>query len=252
MKPILTETQDTIVVVRLNRGVTNALNLDLLHALDEALDQARKDPNVRGLVLASTSEKFFSIGFDIPQLYDLTKSGFEEFYKTFNRVCLDLFTLPKPTVAAITGHAVAGGCILTLCCDYRFIAEGKKLMGLNEIKLGVPVPYLADSILRSIVGVPHAREIMESGDFYRPEHSLQMGMVDQVMPLQQVLSKAVEKAQLLGSLPQEAFALIKRNRVETIETNYQAHQEEKEKSFIRCWYSDQARQRPHQGQVARA
>lgn len=235
--------QDKVMIVNLNRGVINALNLELVKRLSEAFGKAKNDPEVHGLVLCSSNEKFFCIGFDIPGLYELDQEGFRTFYRTFNNMCLELYTLPKPTTAAITGHATAGGCILALCCDYRLIAEGKKLMGLNEIKLGVPVPYLADRILQSIVGVRYARDIIKIGDFYRPEQSLQMGMVDQVLPLEQVRSQAVEKAQLLGSMNQQAYALIKRNRVETIEEQFLARREEKEKSFLQCWYSDQARQK---------
>jgi enoyl-CoA hydratase/carnithine racemase len=234
--------QDKVMIVNLNRGVINALNLELVKRLSEAFGKAKKDPDVHGLVLGSSNEKFFCIGFDIPGLYELDQEDFTCFYRAFNTMCLELYTLPKPTTAAITGHATAGGCILALCCDYRLIAQGKKLMGLNEIKLGVPVPYLADCILRSIVGIPYARDIMESGDFYRPEQSLPMGMVDQVLPLEQVRSQAVEKAQSLGVMNQQAYALIKRNRVETIEAQFLACRQEKEKSFLHCWYSDQARQ----------
>jgi enoyl-CoA hydratase/carnithine racemase len=233
--------RDKVMTVNLNRGVINALNLELVHRLSEVFRKAKNDPDVHGLVLSSSNEKFFCIGFDIPGLYELNQEDFSCFYRAFNNMCLELYTLPKPTTAAINGHATAGGCILALCCDYRLIARGKKLMGLNEIKLGVPVPYLADCILKSIVGVPYARVIMESGDFYRSEQSLQMGMVDQVLPLEQVRSQAVEKVQLLGSMNQQAYALIKRNRVETIEAQFLACREEKEKSFLQCWYSPPAR-----------
>ena len=109
----------------------------------------------------------------------------------FNQVCMELYTMPKPTVAAVTGHAIAGGCILALCCDYRFAAEGRKLMGLNEIRLGVPVPYLADCVLRQIVGARNAREIMETGEFYLPEQSLQIGMIDRVLPLEKVVADSI-------------------------------------------------------------
>ena len=112
-----------------------------------------------------------------------------------------LFTFPKPTAAAISGHAIAGGCILTLCCDYRYIAEGRKLMGLNEIKLGVPVPYVADCILRSLVGFRHAREIMESGDFYQPETSFQKGLVDAVLPLENVLAPVASRVDIFCQTP---------------------------------------------------
>jgi enoyl-CoA hydratase/carnithine racemase len=216
--------QDTVAIVKLSRGVTNVLDLELVNELDALLGKIEHDPGTSALVLSSSSAKFLSIGFD-------------------NRVCQRLYTLPKPTVAAITGHAVAGGCILALCCDYRLIAEGKKLMGLNEIKLGVPVPYLADCVLQSIVGTRYAREMMDTGEFYPPADALRMGLVDEVLPVGDVTPKAIEKARLLGAWPHEASALIKRNRVEQIEQRVLAQREEKEQQFVDCWYSAEARQR---------
>lgn len=243
MQMIHTEYHDQVAIVKLNRGVTNALNLQLVNALAESLQRVKHDSDVHSLVLGSSNDKFFSIGFNIPQLFELTKDDFKVYYQAFNRVCMDLYTFPKPTIAAITGHAIAGGCILALCCDYRFIAQGRKSMGLNEIKLGVPVPYPGDCILRHLVGIRSAREIMDSGEFYQPEKLLQMGMVDQVSPLEQVLPKAVEKAGLLGAMPQEAFAMIKRNRIEMVEAQVLTRLEEKAQFFIECWYSDKARER---------
>jgi enoyl-CoA hydratase/carnithine racemase len=243
MRLILVEQCDGATVVRLHRGVTNALDLQCVNDLAEVVGEARSDPDVRSLVLTSANDKFFSIGFDIPQLVALGRDEFRHFFRTFNRVCLDLYTLPKPTVAAITGHAIAGGCILALCCDYRLIAEGRKLMGLNEVKLGLPVPYPADCMLRSLIGSRHAREVMESGEFYLPEASLGMGMVDQVLALEQVVERAVEKAVGLGSLPAVAYGMIKRNRVEVVEAEILAQQEEKERLFLDCWTSEEARRR---------
>ncbi len=237
------EYRDHVAIAKLDRAITNSLNLELLNQLAGILQQVKQDSNARGLVLASSNEKFFSIGFDIPRLFELSQEDFRLFYTTYNRVCLDLYTLPKPTVAAITGHAIAGGCILTLCCDYRFIAEGRKLMGVNEIKLGVHVPYPGDYVLRQIVGARIAREAMESGEFYPAEQLLEMGMVDRVLPLDEVLPKAIEKAQSLGAFPQKAYAMIKHNRVETVEAQIRAQLEEKERFFIECWYSDETRQR---------
>jgi enoyl-CoA hydratase/carnithine racemase len=243
MDMVCVEYSDKVAILKLNRSVTNALNLQLVEELGETLREVRHSPDVHSLVLASSNEKFFSIGFDIPQLFELTREDFCSFYRTFNRMCLDLYTLPKPTVAAITGHAIAGGCILALCCDYRLIAAGRTLMGLNEIKLGVPVPYLADRVLWQIVGVRYAREITDMGEFYRPEELLRMGAVDQVLSSEQVLFKSIEKARLLGSLPQEALAAIKQNRVEMVEAQVLAHLEEKEQFFIERWYSDETRER---------
>ncbi len=243
MSMLSVDCQDTVVVVRLSRGVTNALNLELVSELDALLERIEHDASASALVLGSGSEKFFSIGFDIPHLFELPSQDFQTFYAAFNRVCHRLYMLRKPTVAAITGHAVAGGCILALCCDYRFIADGKKLMGLNEIKLGVPVPYLADCVLRELVGTRYARDMMDTGEFYTPADSLRMGLVDQVLPAGDVMARAVDQARLLGAWPREAFALIKQNRVEQVGQRVLARREEKERLFLDCWYSEEARRR---------
>ena len=243
MSMISVDYQDTVAIVKLSRGVTNVLDMELVNELGKLFERVQQDSSTSALVLGSSNDKFLSIGFDIPRLFELPREGFETFFSEFNRVCLSLYTLPKPTIAAITGHAVAGGCILALCCDYRFIAEGKKLMGLNEIKLGVPVPYLIDCVLRYTVGTRYAREIMDTGEFYGPADSLRMGLVDEVLPVGEVMAKAVERARLLGAWPREAFALIKQNRVEEIEQRVLARREEKERLFVDCWYSAEARQR---------
>ncbi|MFC1851468.1 enoyl-CoA hydratase/isomerase family protein [candidate division CSSED10-310 bacterium] len=237
MSLIGTEFKNHVAILTLNRGVTNALNLTLLQELDLIIGQVKQNAEVHSLVLSSANEKFFCIGFDIPALFGLSRAEFQIFYTTFNQVCLDLFTFPKPTMAAIPGHAIAGGCILTLCCDYRFIAEGRKLMGVNEIKLGVPVPYPADCILRHLVGFRKARQIMDYGDLFPAATAVELGLIDQILPLQEVLSGAIEKIELVGSYPPDAFAMIKKNRVESIEAQIRAHLNEKQEYFLDCWYS---------------
>ena len=197
---------------------------------------------MHGLVLGSSNEKFFSIGFDLPELFDLNRDDFRDFFRLFNQVCLNLYTLPKPTVAAITGHATAGGCILALCCDYRFIAEGRKLMGLNEVKLGAPVPYLADRLLHALAGVRYARDMMESGEFYPPEEMLGMGVVDDVLPMKEVDEKAIAQVEKLGSMPGSGYGIIKQNRVEVITADVLAQEADKEQYFIECWYSEETRE----------
>jgi len=237
------ERDGQVAIVRLSRGVTNPINVELIGELAAAVRQAKEEPDIRSLVLASANDKFFSIGWDIPQLIGLTKSEFADFFRRYNRMCLDLYTLSKPTVAAVTGHAIAGGCILALCCDYRYVADGKKLMGLNEIKLGVPLPYVVDRVLPALVGGRYASEIMECGDFYPPDAALRMGLADAVLALDQVLPASVEKAKALGAMPEHAFAIIKRNRTEGIEKAILSQLEEQERRFVECWYSEVARER---------
>jgi enoyl-CoA hydratase/carnithine racemase len=242
MGMISIEKRGKVALVWLDRSVTNAINMSCVLELSAIFERLGSDPEVAGIVLSGSSANFFSIGFDIPELFDQSREEFGAFYRAVNQMCLDLYALPKPTVAAITGHAIAGGCILTLCCDYRFSAKGRKLIGLNEVKLGVPVPYPADRILRELVGVRLARKIMEAGEFYGPEQALELGLVDRVLPLERVVEEAVEMAGELGALPGMAYGMIKGNRVENILAEVKRRGEEKERAFIECWYSDPVRE----------
>ena len=241
MDTITLEQQNDVTILRLNRGAKNPINLEMVDDLTETLRSLIHSPKTRSLILTSASDKFFSIGFDLPQLLDLPRVEFESFYRAFNLLCLDLFTFPKPTIAAINGHAVAGGYILALCCDYRLIAEGHKMTGLNEVQLGVPVPYLTDCTLRNLVGVFQAREILELGKYYPPDEALHKGMVDQVVPDDQLLTLALQQAKTLADLPEIAFSAIKTSRVEPVITQILANQEGKNHQFIDCWYSEIAR-----------
>lgn len=243
MKHIEVTSSEGVAVVKLSRGTTNAINLDLIHDLSDYLKVTREDTKMPGLVLTGANEKFFSIGFDIPGLINLKEKDFREFYQAFNRLCVDMYTFPKPIIAAITGHAVAGGCILTICCDYRYISEGKKLMGLNEIKLGVPLPYPADCILRQVVDDRNARRILDTGDFFPPEETLSMGLVDCVMPLDGVLPSSIDKVKSIVSHSLEAFRMIKQNRTEMVAAQILAELTEKEKIFVDLWYTTETQEK---------
>jgi len=233
---------ENISILKLNRSTTNALNLEFLKDISMNLQKLKKDTSVDSVVFTSANTKFLSIGFDIPQLNELSKNELMFFYQTFNRVCLYMYTFPKPIVAAIVGHAIAGGCILTICCDYRYISEGRKLMGLNEIKLGLPVPYPADRILKQVIGTGHARIVIEGGKFYQPDELHLMGLVDQVLPIKKVQPMAIIKAKELGEMPKNAFSMIKRNRVERLEKDILKELDEREKYFLKSWYSDETQE----------
>jgi enoyl-CoA hydratase/carnithine racemase len=236
------EFHDDVAVLRLAKGVTNPLNLALIRELSGALEEVRERSDVRGVVLTGSNNKFFSIGFDLPELIELSEEDFLVFYREFNQLCVDLYALPKPTVAGITGHAVAGGCILALCCDYRFIAEGHKLLGVNEVKLGVPVPYPGDCILRHLVDSRNSREILLKGEFYEPEESLEMGMADRILPIEEVVPASIRHVRSFGALPAGPFQAIKRNRVEPVVADIEAHLEKKEELFMKLWSSREAQE----------
>ncbi|MBN1255907.1 MAG: enoyl-CoA hydratase/isomerase family protein [Deltaproteobacteria bacterium] len=242
METIGHKQQDGVALIQLNRGIINAINQQVLDELGEALKVFKDDPMVHGLVLTSSNDKFFSIGFDLPELYPLPQQEFGVFYQAFNHLCLDLYTFPKPTIAAITGHATAGGCILALCTDYRFMAEGRTVMGLNESKLEVPITYLADCLLNQLVGEDQARQIVSSGELYPPEDALEMGMVDQLYSSEEVISATARKIRDLGMHSLDAFGADKRLRVHPIESQVRSNLEKEIKLFLERWYAPEARQ----------
>jgi enoyl-CoA hydratase/carnithine racemase len=198
------------------------------------------DPDIHAVMVTSESDRFFSIGLDIPELIEYDKERFAEFIRHFDQLCIDLYSMPKPTVMALRGHATAGGTILALAGDHRIITTGRAVMGLNEVRLGVTVPYPADQMLRDLVGNRTARDIMEVGDFYEPAELLAMGLVDEVVPPDQVLFIARELATSLAAAPMEAYAAIKANRTAPVVTTIGERLEEKQREFVNLWYSEAA------------
>jgi len=191
MTHVKIESRESVAIMRLNNEVTNALSPEIVDDLSSALTQVKSE--FQGIILAGGA-KFFCIGFDLPRLLKLDRTGMTRFFHEFNQVAFNLFTLPLPTACAIAGHAIAGGNILALTCDYRFAASGNKLIGLNEIKLGVPVPYLADLILRQIVGDRAAKEILYHGKFIALSEAEKIGLVDEIVPQEELEDHAVKKS----------------------------------------------------------
>ncbi len=236
-------TEEGVRILKLNRGVTNPLNGEVVKELSGHIREVEDSKKIMALVITSANEKFFSLGFDIPELYPKEPQGFKDFFSAFNQLCLDLYILPKPTVAALSGHAIAGGFILASCCDYRFRSQGKKFSALNEINLGVPVPYLSDLILRQLVGDRKATEMLYSGKMIPAEEALQMGIVDGLFLPQALLPESLAKARELGSLPSKDFGAIKANRTGEVAKKIRRRLEEDIRLFMKFWYGEEARGR---------
>lgn len=238
MKTVLLEPSGDIAILRLKNGVTNAISPQLVDDLSAAVNECRN--LCKGLILTGGS-KFFSIGFDLPTLLPLNRNEIAEFYNRFNQAALDLFTLSVPTACAISGHAIAGGTILALTCDYRFAALEKNLLGLNEIKLGVPVPHLADLMLRHIVAERAATEIVYRGEFITAADSRQIGLVDDICSPDTLEARALEKILELAALPAPAFSQIKDSRVAGIRSEFIESHPAKTKGFLDCWFNPAVR-----------
>jgi enoyl-CoA hydratase/carnithine racemase len=237
------ERLDRIATVKLDRAVTNAINLEMVADLSTTMKSLAEDESVRGVVLTSANDKFFSIGLDIPLLFEFDEDQFRDFYHRYNQVCVEVLRFPKPLVAALSGHAIDGGYILALCCDYRLIAEGRKLVGLNEIKLGVPVPYVADTMLRTLIGFGRARQVMDQGVFFEPYDARNLGLVDEIYPAEDLIERTIKCVNQLSENDLHAFAAIKLNRLEPVLSDIESHIQDQEALFVDMWFSDQTRDR---------
>jgi len=225
MGPVKTEEREGVSIITLCGGVTNPINLETVEALSTALTNALEG-QAKGVVLTSESDKFFSIGFDLPRLLDLGRDGVSGFYRAYNETCLRLYTLPIPTLSAITGHCIAGGCILAAMTDFRFMTEGRGRAGVNELRLGVPVPTLPVFILNQLLGDRNATEMIYTGDLYPQDWLSDAGFIDRILPQESLMDEAVAFVSDIGSHSELAFSAAKTARTEPIKVSYFEKQEE--------------------------
>ena len=224
----LIETADhgDIREIRLARAPVNALDTDLCRALIEALNAAL-DHGVRGIVLAG-NPKIFSAGMDVPYLMSLgdDRKALLDAWQAFFGAARTLAESRVPGVAAITGHAPAGGCVLALCCDYRVMARSADparpfALGLNETQVGLVVPEGIQRLMRRVVGTYRAERLLVAGEMVAAERAFEIGLVDELADQDNVVARAVVWLQHLLGLPHQPMlqtrALARRDLVEALD-----------------------------------
>ncbi|NNG00876.1 MAG: enoyl-CoA hydratase/isomerase family protein [Desulfobacteraceae bacterium] len=235
MDNIILEDHGKVAVVRLDNGVTNAINSAMLDDFQRTLSDI--GDQYQGMVLAG-GEKFFSIGLDLPELIQMDRETLRDFWNRFNQLVFHLYTLPIPVVCAISGHAIAGGTIFALTADYRFAGVETAQMGLNEINLGLAVPYIADLMLRQVVGDRAATDMVYHGNFISTADAAALGLIDAIHSPETVETAAVNKVLEITAFPTPAFAVIKANRVEAVRIRFEKYNNEKNQFFYTCWYNE--------------
>lgn len=206
----LIQTHDigAIRCLQLARPPVNALNPELCRALIAALEGAYSD-GVSGVILAG-SPKIFSAGLDVPYLLSLgeDRRAILECWQAFFGVARLLAESRIPVVAALTGHAPAGGCVLALCCDYRVMASSVDSarpfsIGLNETQVGLVVPEGIQRLMRRVVGEYRAERLLIAGEMLTAERALEIGLVDELVDIDLVVPRAVAWVEALLKLPQQ-------------------------------------------------
>ncbi|MEO7431575.1 MAG: enoyl-CoA hydratase/isomerase family protein [Dokdonella sp.] len=199
---------DDIHELRLARPPVNALDPQLVKLLREAVE-ASPGHGARALVL-SGSPGMFSAGLDVPALMQLDRAAFRVFWGDFFGLCAALARAPIPVVAAITGHAPAGGAVLAIMCDYRIMARGAFKIGLNEVQVGLSVPECIQMALRRLVGTYRAERLMVEGAMLDAEQAHVVGLVDELVDTDLVVARAVIWLGELLGLPPQAMSATRR------------------------------------------
>jgi 3,2-trans-enoyl-CoA isomerase len=227
---------DGISTVTLNRGKVNALNAAVVDQLRALLVAQERDQEVKSVVLTGTG-KFFSFGFDIPEFLSLTKAQFTDYLVSFCDLYRYLFLYPKPVVAALNGHTIAGGCMLALACDYRVLVSGKAKISMNEIGFGSSVFAGSVEMLRFWAGNANATHILYTGDMYPAEEARRLGLVHEVAAEGECLEVARKAASDLAARHLPAFASIKSLLRGPIADEMQRREKASIEEFADIWYS---------------
>jgi 3,2-trans-enoyl-CoA isomerase len=194
--------------LRLDRPPANALSPELIVALTRAVESAAPD-GARALVLSGSRGRF-SAGLDVPLLLTLDRPAIATLWRDLYELLRALALSPIPIAAALTGHATAGGTVLPIFCDFRVVAQGDWKLGVNEVQVGLPLPPVIFAGLRRLLGAHQAERLAVGGLLISPDEAARIGLVDEVVPLDQVVSRAVDWSRGLLTLPVDAMAATRR------------------------------------------
>ncbi len=216
-KYIRTRVEDHVGHIEIGKPKANTYDLDMMHEIDQAVEELRFDDAARVIVLESTVPGFFSAGADIEML----KKSLPDFKAMFCLHCqetLDKFAkTPKVVLASINGHCVGGGLEIALSCDLRMMAKDSGKIGLPEVTLGVLPGTGGTQRLPRLVGASRALDLMITGKLLTPDEALAIGLVNYVYPAESFAKDVHAYATALAHGPSRAVSLIKRSVVEGIE-----------------------------------
>jgi enoyl-CoA hydratase len=235
---IIRSQQEGILTLRLAHGKASALDVELLNAILSELDSVAED--VRALILTGTGS-IFSAGVDLWRLLGEGPDYVGRFLPLLSQVFLKLFTFPRPVIAAVNGHAIAGGCVIVLAADARLMAQGGGRIGLPELLVGVPFPTAAIEVVRFAVPRDKVQSVIYSGRTVSAQDALGFGLVDEVVALDALQTRAQEIAQQLALIPPPVYRLTKRSlRAAALECIEKADQS-LDQAALEAWSSPQTR-----------
>jgi enoyl-CoA hydratase/carnithine racemase len=233
------ERDHELAILRMQAGKANAMNPELLRRLTELCDELG---DARALVITGDGRSF-SAGLALPELIELERGAMRRFMADFKAAMLRVLQLPLPVIAAIDGHAIAGGCVLASQCDLRLAADRPLKIGVNEVQLGLGLPAIVVESMRGFLPSASVVPVLLDGGLFEPREALALGLIDEVVAADGLLERACERARVLARVPSAAQAQVKlawrRPIVEAIERSDAALAEQ----WLDTWFSDEAQAR---------
>ena len=227
------KTHDGIAVLTLMHGKANALDIEFCETLAARFQELRGSP-AKAVVITGQG-RMFSAGVDLKRLSEGGADYIRKFLPALHRLYDTVFFHPKPVVAAINGHAIAGGAVLAACADRRIMAKEGGRIGVTELLVGVPFPALAFEIVRFAVPPRYVPEFTLSGATYASDVALQKGWVDEVVEPAALMERAIAAAQSLAALSPPAFAQTKMQIRQAVSERMAASGEATDRAVTDIW-----------------
>jgi len=202
-----TEDRDGITLLHMKHGKANAMDTEFCQQFVTKLREL-DTPATMAVVITGVGG-IFSAGVDLSRLLDGGVTYVREFLPALNKFFATVFAFPKPVVAAINGHAIAGGCVLACACDRRIMVKGDGRIGVPELLVGVPFPAEPLEIMRAAVPQRWFPEIVKSGTLHETEAALERGLIDEVVAQEQFMDRAIQAGRAMASVGAELFSLTK-------------------------------------------
>jgi enoyl-CoA hydratase len=236
------ERQGPLAILRLDKERGNAIDEALTEALTGAVLELGQDDDVRGVLLASAHPKIFCPGLDLVSLGDYDAAAFARFMALFAKMVSTLFRIGKPVVAALGGHAVAGGCILALTADYRLLKRGASI-GMNEIQIGVPLPWSVSVLMRATLPPTSWTEVALFGSNFKDEEAVRLGLAHAVAEAEGFEAEALDRLSRLAEKDSRAFAATKCSLREGFLSAMTAQESSRANEFLAAWFSPETQER---------
>ena len=218
-KYLQVERENAVVTLRLDRPPVNAIDNELLGEASAELARLEAAGDVRAVVVTGAGA-CFSAGLDLKLVPRYSAEQQQQTMRGINELVARLYALPVPTVAAINGHAIAGGLVIALGCDYRIATTGACQIGLTEARAGIPFPAVAMNVVRAELSPAVARRLTLVAHNYGGETACADGIVDELATPEQLIARASAVARDLGAIPRDAYARIKHQlRADAIAAN---------------------------------